>query len=232
MSRARRLLDLLHLLRRHRYPVTAASLASELGISVRTLYRDIATLQSQGAAIEGEAGLGYVLKPGFTLPPLMFTPQEIEALVLGIRWVNRHGDEALGAAARDALAKISALIPDDLRLTLESTHLLIGPSAAQNTSPLLAPLRAAIRGETKLAIAYQDARSRRSQRIVWPFALGYFDQLHVLIAWCEKRAAIRHFRTDRISDLTALNIRYPRRRQQLLKQWRESEGIAESDILL
>lgn len=108
MSRAERLLDLMQVLRRHRGPVSGRHLAQETGVSLRTLYRDIASLQAQGAAIEGEPGLGYVLRPGFTLPPLMFREEEIEALVLGMRWVAARGDDPLAAAAGDALAKIAA----------------------------------------------------------------------------------------------------------------------------
>ena len=111
MSRAQRLLDLLQLLHRHRRPVTGQSLADELGVSVRTLYRDIATLQAQGAHIEGEPGLGYVLRPGFLLPPLMFSEEELSALVLGMRWVADRGDGPLARAARDATAKIAAVLP-------------------------------------------------------------------------------------------------------------------------
>src|SRR5690606_491436 len=110
MSRAARLLDLIQLLRNRRVPVTGPALAAELGVSIRTLYRDIATLQAQGADIQGEPGLGYVLRPGFTLPPLMFSADEIEALVLGSRWVaKRAADERLAAAASNALSKISAV---------------------------------------------------------------------------------------------------------------------------
>src|SRR6516225_364885 len=105
MSRAERLLDLIQILRRHRRPVAGKLLAEELGISLRTLYRDIASLQAQGAGIEGEAGIGYVLKPGFMLPPLMFSEEEIEALVLGSRWVAERGDQRLAAAAKNALAR-------------------------------------------------------------------------------------------------------------------------------
>src|SRR6478672_2616585 len=111
MSRTSRLLDLLELLRRHRSPVRGPALADQLGISIRTLYRDIATLQAQGADIQGEPGLGYVLRPGFMLPPLMFTREEIEALVLGSRWVAIRGDARLGAAADNAVAKIRAVLP-------------------------------------------------------------------------------------------------------------------------
>ncbi|RTF32774.1 HTH domain-containing protein, partial [Serratia marcescens] len=102
MSRAQRLLDLMQLLRNHRYPVAGHALAQTLGISMRTLYRDIATLQQQGAEIAGEAGVGYVLRPGFMLPPLMFSPAETEALVLGMRWVSRRGDSQLASAAGQA----------------------------------------------------------------------------------------------------------------------------------
>src|SRR5438046_4123741 len=129
MSRAERLLDLIQILRRHRQPVSGQALADELDISLRTLYRDIASLQGQGAGIEGEAGVGYILRPGFMLPPLMFSEEEIEALVLGSRWVADRGDARLGAAAKNALAKIAAVLPSDLRENLDASSLLVGPGA-------------------------------------------------------------------------------------------------------
>src|SRR5664279_6049005 len=121
MSRAERLLQLVQILRRHRRPVSGAHLSAELGISLRTLYRDIASLQAQGAGIEGEAGVGYVLRPGFMLPPLMFSEDEIAALVLGSRWVVARTDDALSRAARNALAKIAAVLPADLAASLETS---------------------------------------------------------------------------------------------------------------
>lgn len=127
MSRSARLFDLLQLLRRHRRPVSGSAIAAELGISLRTLYRDMATLQSQGASIDGAPGLGYVLKPGFTLPPLMFSTDEVEALVLGSRWVVDRGDRRLADAARDALSKIAAVLPADLRHELDTSALIVGP---------------------------------------------------------------------------------------------------------
>ncbi len=201
-------------------------LAAELGVSLRTLYRDIGALQAQGAGIDGEAGVGYILRPGFMLPPLMFSEDEIEALVLGSRWVADRGDARLGAAARNALAKIAAVLPADLRDELDASALLVGPGAAIAAGDAeLAAIREAIRGERKLAIAYLDRDAVETRRTIWPFALGFFDRARVVVAWCELRHAFRHFRTDRIAALTATGSRYPRRRQALLKEWRENEGI-------
>ncbi|KAA1058006.1 helix-turn-helix transcriptional regulator [Azospirillum argentinense] len=213
-------------LRRHRRPVSGHVLADELGVSLRTIYRDIATLQAQGARIDGEPGVGYLLQPGFLLPPLMFAEEEIEALALGIRWVADRADGALGAAAQNALAKIAAVLPPDLRDRMDASALLVGPGEPIVGDGVdLAVVRRAIRGERKLSIAYRDRDGAASERIVWPFALGFFDRLRVMVAWCELRGAIRHFRADRIVSVTALENRYPRRRQALLKEWREAEGI-------
>ncbi|TSE13117.1 YafY family transcriptional regulator [Mesorhizobium intechi] len=220
MSRSERLLDLIQCLRRHRRPVSGQVLADQLGVSIRTLYRDIATLQGQGAPIEGEAGLGYVLKPGFLLPPLMFTDEEIEAIVLGSRWVAKQPDLRLSAAAANALAKIAAVLPDDLREDLDASTLLVGPPMTAIEGIDLGIVRQAIRHERKLGFLYRDAGGAASQRVVWPFALGFFDKVRVVVAWCEMRQDFRHFRTDRISALDAIDARYPRRRQALLKEWR------------
>jgi predicted DNA-binding transcriptional regulator YafY len=228
MSRSERLLALLQLLRRHRQPVSGAAIAVELGISLRSLYRDIATLQAQGARIDGAPGLGYVMKPGFTLPPLMFSADEVEALVLGSRWVVDRGDGRLAAAARDALAKIAAVLPAELRHELDTSALIVGPGAPLAAGDVeVATLRQAIRIEHKIEIGYRDAVAKDSLRTVWPFALGFFDRARVLVAWCELRQAIRHFRTDRIVSLSLSGERYPRRRQALMKEWREQQGIAE-----
>ena len=226
MSRAQRLLDLIQILRSHRFPVTGAQLATELSISLRTLYRDIATLQAQGATIEGEPGLGYVLRPGFMLPPLMFSEEEIEALVLGSRWVADRGDMRIAAAARSALSKIAVVLPEDLRKSLDTSTLLVGPGADLSAGQMELPqIRQAIRTERKMEINYRDLKGTDSTRTIWPFALGYFDHVRVLIAWCELRQEFRHFRTDRIATLNIMEQRYPGRRQVLLKEWRAIEGI-------
>ena len=225
MSRAERLLHLMQLLRRRRAPASGTELAGELGVSLRTFYRDIASLKAQGAAIEGEPGMGYVLRPGFTLPPLMLSEEEIEALVLGSRWVARHTDPELAEAARNALAKIHAVLPARLRHELESNALLMPSARDAPPEALLATVRRAIRDERKLKLAYRDAAGVASERVVWPFALGFFEQTRMVAAWCERRAGYRHFRVDRIGALQVLEDRYPRRRQELLKAWRAAENI-------
>lgn len=228
MSRAERLLALIQKLRLYHYPISGAVLAGELGISLRTLYRDIASLQSQGAQIEGEAGLGFVLKPGFTLPPLMFSVEEIEALALGAKWVAQRTDARLGAAASHALSKIAAVLPTELRLELDTAALLIGPSQQPNDSDeILGLIREAIRQECKLELHYLDAQGKESTRVIWPCALAFFDHARVVIAWCETRQAFRHFRVDRIKSLLSQELRYPKHRQALLKAWRLAEGIME-----
>lgn len=229
MSRSQRLLKLLQLLRSRRYPVPGAELARLLDVSLRTVYRDIGILQEQGARIEGEAGLGYVLRPGFLLPPLMFTEEEIEALVLGSRWVMRHADSGLSDDARSALARIASVVPPALRETLDATTLLI---ASQPRTPPpavdVAEIRRAIRGERKLRLRYLSLSDVVSTRTVWPFAMGYLDGVCLLVAWCEARDDYRHFRIDRIQHVEVDEQRYPSFRHALLKSWRERQGVAPS----
>jgi predicted DNA-binding transcriptional regulator YafY len=225
MVRSERLLSLLQALRRHRRPVSGAVLARELGISIRTLYRNISSLQVQGADIEGEPGVGYVLRPGFMLPPLMFSQNELEALMLGFRWVAKLADEPMIRAATDALAKISAVLPDDLRDELENTALLVGPRVISDSEIVdLEIVRTAIRQEQKVQITYVDGGGNASERTIWPFALGYFQKARILAAWCERSGDFRHFRTDRLLTLTKLRARYPRRRAAMLGVWRDTQS--------
>lgn len=220
MSRTQRLLDLIQILRCHRLPVSGQRLAAETGISLRTLYRDIATLQAQGADIQGEPGLGYVLKPGFMLAPLMFSVEELEALVLGSRWVAQRSDPRLGHAANNALAKIGAVLPPALREELHAVPLLVGSNTEAAIDQIdFELIRRSIRQEQKLEIFYRDDKGAATERSIWPFAVGFFERVRLLMAWCELRQDFRHFRTDRIVSLK-LGERYPRRRHALLKEWR------------
>jgi predicted DNA-binding transcriptional regulator YafY len=230
MSRSERLLDLIQILRRHRRPVSGAELARELAISLRTVYRDIHSLIATGAPIDGEAGIGYVLRPGYTLPPLMFSDEEIEAIVLGSRMVAASTDEKLARAAGNALAKITAVLPDDRRDEVASLGLLAAarpPTAPDGVD--LAALRGAIRAECKVWISYGDEIGNRTERRVWPIALTFYDRTRLLAAWCELRQGFRHFRTDRIARLVETPERYPRRRRALMKEWRLLEGVPDPD---
>ena len=228
MSRAHRLLDLIQLLRRHRRAIAGSVLAAELDISLRTLYRDIETLKAQGAPIDGEAGVGYVLRPGFMLPPLMFSEDEIEALVLGSRWVSERADGSMGEAARNVLAKIGAVLPAELKSELENSGLLIGPGELVEVGNAdLATIRLAIRSECRMEISYADEHGNATSRTIWPLALTFYDRVRIVVAWCEMRAGFRHFRTDRIKTLGVTAQHFPRRRAALLKEWRTLSGVPE-----
>ena len=228
MGRTQRLLTLMDALRRHRRPVTAATLADELSVSVRTIYRDVQSLIGLGAPIDGEAGLGYLLRGGFFLPPLMFDEDEIEALVLGARWVERQPDPALADAARNALAKIAAAAPKNLRDAMADTGLWAPPGLAARTINLQ-PIREAIRREHKLTIAYVDVGGKPTERTIWPIGLAFYEGRETIAAWCELRDGFRHFRTDRVGSLTAIAERYPRRRAVLVKEWRKAMALPERE---
>jgi len=226
VSRTSRLFMLLDALRGHRRPVTATQLARDLSVSLRTIYRDIGTLVELGAPIDGEAGIGYVLRTGFFLPPLMFDEDELEALVLGARWVEHQGDAGLARAAASALAKIATATPRDLRDGLADAGLWAPVFKAPSPVVLpLQPIREAIRREFKVRIAYVDKSGEASERVVWPIALAFMDQAQVMAAWCELREGFRHFRADRIRQLTPLRLRYPTRRVTLVRQWQVQEKV-------
>ena len=231
MSRSERLLALIQVLRRHRRPVSGRRLAEEMHVSLRTIYRDLATLAQQGAPIEGEAGIGFVLRPGFLLPPLMFRDEELEALVLGSRWVAEQSDAALATAAQDVVAKILAVLPEALKERVEYTALFPVPAEERAQDVVDGKLlREAMRRERKLRLVYRDGQGRKTRRVVWPLALAFYERVRVLVAWCETRKGFRHFRTDRIVSAEMTADPLPRRRRLLLREWREQEGISESAL--
>lgn len=230
MQRAERLLDMIQSLRRRRRPVTAETLSAELDVSVRTVYRDIATLVRQGVPIRGEAGIGYVLDAGFDLPPLMLNPDEIEAVLVGMRWLGERADPVLARAAEDVVSKIAAVLPAHLRPILLDGALF---ASTQGDRPVdlvdVAAVRTAIRQGRKLAIAYRDESGQETRRMIWPIGMTFYDRVRIVIAWCELRQAFRHFRTDRITDLTALDERYPARRADLFRRWQKEEVEAQRE---
>jgi len=221
MDKTERLFAIMDTLRRYRHPVTAQALADEQGVSVRTLYRDVQTLIGLGAPIDGEAGIGYLLRPGFFLPPLMFSAEELEALVLGARWVEARPDPPLARAARSALGKIATASPDDLRDRIGDTGLWPIRSLREDADgePLLAMLRLAMRGEKAVEIAYADEQGNATSRTIWPVALAYYEQKQIVAAWCTLRDGFRHFRTDRIVSAAPLEARFGRRRAALAREW-------------
>lgn len=223
MDKTERLFSIMDALRRHRRPVTAAQLAEEQGVSVRTLYRDVQTLIGLGAPIDGEAGVGYMLRPGFFLPPLMFSAEELEALVLGARWVEAQPDPGLAAAARNALGKIATASPEDLRDRMSNTGLWHVPSHLRGgrVEPLLGVLRAAMRDETVLRISYADEQGRTSERSIWPVALSYYEGKQIVAAWCTMREDFRNFRIDRIVTAEPVEGRFGRRRAVLAREWED-----------
>ncbi|MEO0800422.1 MAG: YafY family protein [Pseudomonadota bacterium] len=198
MRRAERLFEIIQLLRRHGL-MRARELAERLEVSERTVYRDIQAMMAQGVPIEGEAGLGYVLRQGYDLPPLMFDEAEIEALMLGARIVESLGDAELSDAAGSAVAKIEAVLPDALRAYMCNTALLAPPMRIQ--APIgfdVSHLRRALREHRKVAFSYTDGTGSGSERVVRPLSLAYFGPIWLLAAWCELREDFRVFRLDRI----------------------------------
>lgn len=202
MRRADRLFEIIQHMRR-KQTVKARELSESLEVSERTIYRDVRDLIASGVPIEGEAGVGYVLKAGFDLPPLMFKEQEIEALVLGARIVESWADAELAAAATDAIAKIEAVIPDQLKVYMANTALLA--PCAHYMAPIsfdLAELRRAVRSRLKVRFRYTDVLRQGSERTVRPLSLAFFGPVWVMAAWCELRGDFRTFRLDRMEDFS------------------------------
>jgi predicted DNA-binding transcriptional regulator YafY len=220
MDKTERLFAVMDALRRHRRPVTAQQLADEQAVSVRTLYRDIQTLIGLGAPIDGEAGIGYMLRPGFFLPPLMFTPEELEALVLGAQWVQGQPDDGLSAAARNALGKIATASPDDLRDRISNTGLWAAQTSwTRESEPLLGTVRKAMRAEKALHLRYADEAGNETRRPVWPVTLAYYEDKQIVGAWCTLRQDFRNFRIDRVRGAELGTEPFGKRRVILLREW-------------
>jgi predicted DNA-binding transcriptional regulator YafY len=232
MRRADRLFDIIQLLRSAKVPLTAATLATELEVTPRTVYRDVATLQARRVPIEGAPGLGYVLKRGFDLPPLMLTSDEIEAIVVGARLLRRTGDAGLQEAAARVLSKVEVVLPEALRGYLASPTAFVSERGAPAGADL-SVIRAAIRDERKLHIDYVDEQGRTSARTIWPFAVAYYVEATLISAWCELRDDFRHFRADRVQGLTVLDIGFPVSGRTLLADWlkRFSRDVTADGVL-
>jgi predicted DNA-binding transcriptional regulator YafY len=217
MRRADRLFQIVQFLRGGRL-VTARQLAEKLEVSERTVYRDIADLQTSGVPIDGEAGVGYVLRQGFDIPPLMFTRGEIEAIVLGTRMVEAWGGEQLAESAREALRKIEAVVPPDLRDRIERTHLYApGWRMPEALRRRLDALRNAIRDQHVTDIDYRREDGGESQRRIRPLGLYFWGGVWTVVAWCEQRQDFRNFRIDRMARLDTLTERFPSEPEKSLR---------------
>lgn len=208
MRRADRLFQIIQNLR-HDRAVTARHLADELEVSERTIYRDVQDLSLSGVPITGEAGQGYRLMKGFQLSPLMFTEEELAALLLGARMVQVWTDRGLARAAQQAIAKIEHVIPEHLKPELERQDIMVPDfTFVHDVSAELEILRAAIKRQRKAQFGYQREDGEQSSRVVHPLGLLYWGKVWTLVAWCELRNDFRHFRLDRMRDIAGLDERY------------------------
>jgi predicted DNA-binding transcriptional regulator YafY len=218
VRRADRLFQIIQLLRRSRRAVTAESLSRELEVSHRTVYRDVADLIAKRVPIRGEPGIGYTLDDGYDMPPLMLTPDEIEAAVLGAQWVAARGDPTLARGAVDLIAKIEAVLPRRLRhIALEAAVVaaIDRPTFADGLD--LGKVRQWIRERRKLRFHYTDELGRHSERVIWPIAAAYFESMRLIAGWCE---------TDRIENAEFLLDRIPKGASGLLADWRAAELVS------
>ncbi len=226
MSKTDRLMQLMQILRNRRPPVKAQDLSADLGVSPRSIYRDIDSLRAMGAVIDGAAGFGYTLLEDPALPPMMFSTDEIEALVLGLREVRTVGDPALSDAANSALAKIKASLPDRLQQQLDHACLhakRFHPRAEIHIDT--ARLRHEIRAERAIDLSYRDASGQPSQRRVLPLGIVFMESVLVLMAWCELRQDFRSFRLDRITRFDPTGQSFRPRRVPLLRRYFERISI-------
>jgi len=236
VRRAERLMQIIQIFRRRgtrrSAPITAAQLAEELEINIRTVYRDIQSLIGNGVPIRGEAGVGYVMDDGFDLPPMMFSTDELEALMLGARLVANQGDEMLARSALDAITKIAEVIPLELRPVMLNVP-LYAPDFGQSAVDIIdtGDIRCALRENRKIRIDYADAQNASTRRMLWPIALAYHNGVRLLVAWCELRCDFRHFRVDRISDLELLETAIPERHDILFHRWWQIEQQKHGDYM-
>lgn len=216
MRRADRLFQIVQHLRGGRL-TTARTLSERLEVSERTIYRDIADLISTGVPIDGEAGVGYLMRDGFDLPPLMFTRSEIVALVAGARLIRAWGGTSMAAAAEEALIKINAVLPDEERAQASAVqvHAFEMPTLEPETRDRLDTLEAAIERRRRLEIAYLDESGAATERVIRPLGLWFWGKVWTLVAWCEFREDFRMFRVDRISEQAELSVFRPERDKSL-----------------
>ena len=231
MRRANRLFELIQILRRSRSSVTANQLAERLEVTPRTIYRDVASLMAMRVPIEGAAGVGYIMRPGYDLPPLMFDREEIEAIVVGLNLLHRTGDKGLQVAAQRVTAKVAEVLPDPIDSDLDDGRFVVsrfGAAAPQGVAMSL--LRGAIRNDVCLRLTYRDEAGRETERTVLPLAVIYYTEATVLAAWCELRQDFRHFRADRIVACDDIGDSFRDRARDLRQNWRSRHHMPHDEL--
>ena len=224
MRRADRLFQIVQFLRGGRL-LTAAALAERLEVSERTIYRDITDLQASGVPIDGEAGVGYLMRDGYDLPPLMFTRDEIVALVAGARLVRAWGGAAMARGAEEALVKIETVLPDAERRRADNVEVhAMAPEMTAEIRTVIDVVEQAIDGKRRLTLDYADADARRTNRSVRPLGLWFWGKVWTLVAWCELREDFRMFRLDRIANIAADGAFRPERGKTLADFYRMMEA--------
>jgi predicted DNA-binding transcriptional regulator YafY len=227
MRKASRLFEIIQILRLARRPVTGAEIAAQLEVTVRSIYRDIAALQAMRVPIEGERGIGYILRPGFTLPPLMLSIEETEAIVLALALLERTGDTELKRAAKQVNRKIAAVVPAPLSQTFSANALHAWGTVAPVPDAVdLSLVRRAIRDERKLLLDYRDEFGTATERTIRPIALIYYSQTANIVAWCELRQAIRNFRADRVEHCEATDDFFRGEGDGLRRAWVDGWTVA------
>jgi predicted DNA-binding transcriptional regulator YafY len=209
MRPADRLFQIVLMLGRGRV-VTARALAEQLEVSERTIYRDVQDLMASGVPIDGEAGVGYCLRRGYQVPPMMFDEDELQALLFGADVAKTWGDAQMAEAAERILAKVDAVLPDRLRPQLSSQSLVVPDrEIPEATTRMLGAVRDAINRKVRVFLDYRDASDQATERIVWPLTLVYWGRTWTLGAWCELRQNFRNFRIDRLAAINVLNSGFP-----------------------
>lgn len=217
MSRSVRFFEIIQILRQAKAPVTASALAELLEVNIRTIYRDIASLQASKLPIEGEAGIGYVMRKGFDLPPLMFTQEELEAIVVGLSMLGRSADSGLIKAATSVASKISDVMPENS--IIATPHQV--SQWNQIPASIIQPeeLRNIIRQEAEIDVTYTDLQDETTQRVIQPIALFYYIDVILVVAWCKMRNDFRHFRIDRIKNYKLTGNHFTNQGNQLRQKW-------------
>ena len=222
MRRGDRLFEIIEILRRAKGPISGNTIGHALGVTRRTIYRDINALVGQGVPIRGEAGVGFLLEDGFHMPPLMLTADEVEAAILGAQWVQTRGEPELALAAEKLLSKIRTVATGRVETSFVEPPVSVAPVDQPDEALGAADIRRAIRQRVKIALTYRDNHDRLSDRIIWPILLGYRDHGRIIAAWCELRQAFRYFRTDRITKGQILDQKIPQRMDLLKTDWRKA----------